>query len=562
MERVQFQQEQMLAELKDLVQKGLFTQAETKQILRRRTQFETALVRRVAKKNDYLRYAAYEMQLESLRRKRVERLQVPPGPPTISDYALVRRQFHIFERALKKFKADVGLWVEYIRVAQREGARALVGRITARALQLHPNKPAFYILAAAHELTHLAPSAARALLQRGIRLNGESAAMWREYVRMEMGFVESVRRRWELLGIAVDAKDESTKPDGEGEGRLAALEKMAVDGAEEEAAAVGGEPAGKEAEEGELGEEARRAVMNGAIVKEVISSAVKALPKIELFTELAELIRAYPSPPALRAALLDHLYAHLATALPSSAPAARMHATRALDDAPVGSEAFVDALRAANEALRAKSTQGGAMARMYAGWVEAWCARPIDAHLKLYLTASLAPHAPSAPSAEAAEGKPKAKSAHPALLAAHLRLLTPPRAEGEDGSSASDRDTTRLAPLKLRKLAKRYTGMAPRTAGVWLARLGVEGAVCALAGEGKGREEALGVWKEARGAVGNGDGDGDGDEEGEEEGGRGEREKVWTWGLDRPELGLTEEESVGVLEHPPACACGIIHLIS
>lgn len=50
----------------------------------------------------------------------------------MSDYALVRRQFHIFERALKKFKSDIGLWIQYIQVAKKEGARSLVGRITAR----------------------------------------------------------------------------------------------------------------------------------------------------------------------------------------------------------------------------------------------------------------------------------------------------------------------------------------------------------------------------------------------------------------------------------------------
>jgi U3 small nucleolar RNA-associated protein 6 len=89
----------MLAELKDLVQKGLFTavsfyttqfpplsietaeiynfaQAETKQIMKKRTVFEMALVRRVAKKSDFVRYAAYEMSLEQLRRKRLERLRV------------------------------------------------------------------------------------------------------------------------------------------------------------------------------------------------------------------------------------------------------------------------------------------------------------------------------------------------------------------------------------------------------------------------------------------------------------------------------------------------------
>lgn len=42
--------------------------------MQKRTVFETALVRRVAKKNDYLRYVQYEMGLEALRKKRLERL--------------------------------------------------------------------------------------------------------------------------------------------------------------------------------------------------------------------------------------------------------------------------------------------------------------------------------------------------------------------------------------------------------------------------------------------------------------------------------------------------------
>jgi U3 small nucleolar RNA-associated protein 6 len=41
--------------------------------MKRRTAFETALIRRVARKADFLRYASYEMGLEQLRRKRVER---------------------------------------------------------------------------------------------------------------------------------------------------------------------------------------------------------------------------------------------------------------------------------------------------------------------------------------------------------------------------------------------------------------------------------------------------------------------------------------------------------
>ena len=65
---------QMLAELKDLGEKGLFSSSEIKHILKKRTAFEMALVRRIPNKNDYLRYAAYEMGLEALRRKRAARL--------------------------------------------------------------------------------------------------------------------------------------------------------------------------------------------------------------------------------------------------------------------------------------------------------------------------------------------------------------------------------------------------------------------------------------------------------------------------------------------------------
>jgi len=125
--------------------------------MKKRREFEMALVRRVARKSDFLRYAAYEMDLERLRRKRLEKISkcglwrldrhmdgvtdasvFPLGvteersPQSVSDHAIVKRVFQIFERAVRKFKGDVGLWMEYIRVAEKMGAKALVGKITAR----------------------------------------------------------------------------------------------------------------------------------------------------------------------------------------------------------------------------------------------------------------------------------------------------------------------------------------------------------------------------------------------------------------------------------------------
>ncbi|KAH9485258.1 U3 small nucleolar RNA-associated protein 6 [Psilocybe cubensis] len=362
MERVHFQQEQMLDELKDLVEKNLFTEQETKMIMKKRTAFESSLVRRVAKKADYLRYAAYEMGLEQLRRKRVARMQVAPGPATVSDYALVRRQFHIFERAVKKFKSDVGLWVQYIEVAKREGARALVGRITARALQLHPNKPALFIIAASHELDQHSPSAARVLMQRGIRLNPESLEMWKEYVKMELGFIESLRRRWDVLGIKLGAKEEEKEDASElivGEG----ISEKEVD---------------KTAEmDGEYEkEEARRKVMDGAIVASVISSAAQAIPRVELFECIKEAICNYPSPGGLRQRLLDHLYEEARRRLPGDARMAVFVARRQLGAGVTGS-ALVEGIRTANEELAGRIRETGAkneeLCAAYMEFLEEWC---------------------------------------------------------------------------------------------------------------------------------------------------------------------------------------------
>lgn len=123
---------------------------------------------------------------------------------------------------------------------------------------MHPNKPALYILAASHELSYVSPSTARSLLQRGIRLNPESVEIWREYVRMELGFIESLRRRWDVLGI--NAGDKGKK-------------RAHGDNDVKEIDAVTQEPTGDTEDIEEVA--SRQDIMEGAIVKSVINSAVQ-----------------------------------------------------------------------------------------------------------------------------------------------------------------------------------------------------------------------------------------------------------------------------------------------
>ena len=80
---------------------------------------------------------------------------------------------------------------------------------------------------------------------------------------MELGFIEGLRRRWDVLGIAI-GEDEKGKEKAlempmdlyEGEG---ALEQMQVD----------------DDAQGQDEDLTRKAIMDGAIVKSVISSAAK-----------------------------------------------------------------------------------------------------------------------------------------------------------------------------------------------------------------------------------------------------------------------------------------------
>ncbi|KZO91045.1 hypothetical protein CALVIDRAFT_368055 [Calocera viscosa TUFC12733] len=335
MERVQYHQEQMLPELKDLVRKGIFSPAEIKEIVKRRTAFETFLVRRVADKADFLRYAQYEISLEALRKKRLQRLKLPPSPPSISDYAIVRRQYYIFERAVRKFKADISLWTQYVELAKQNGARGLVGRLCARALQLHPNTPSIYIIAASHELSQGSPSSARALLQRGLRFNSDSVELWTEYVKMELSYVEGLRRRWDILGIQ-DVRD----------------------GGPNEAY------------------RARQEVLSGAVVRTVIDSAINSLPTLVLFQSLLNLFQSYPS--SLAHDIMVYLMDLLQRALPFD-PEARMLRATALVESALEGGTLVDSLKAANEYLiDAVKPLERDNSPLYRQWVDSWATKLDD----------------------------------------------------------------------------------------------------------------------------------------------------------------------------------------
>lgn len=120
-------------------------------------------------------------------------------------------------------------------------------------------------------------SPARTTLLLGLRLLPQSRDLWREYIKLELGWVEALRRRWRVLGI---------------NGTAVTLEDSAFQGNDQEL--IGGEGSF-----GPEGEEARQAILAGQLVVHAISSALEVISAkggTGFREELLDMLRVYPSP--------------------------------------------------------------------------------------------------------------------------------------------------------------------------------------------------------------------------------------------------------------------------
>ncbi|XP_046856303.1 U3 small nucleolar RNA-associated protein 6 homolog [Xenia sp. Carnegie-2017] len=198
--------EGMLPELEEMERLELFTKPEIKSIVKKRTALEYKLRRRISQKTDYLRYIQYELNLDLLRRKRrkhrgIEQ-RVLPG-----EAVFIKRMHLLFQSALKKFPLDVKLWLQYIEYCKKAGSTQALGRVIGRMLQAHPHNANLWIMAAKWEFENQNNiNSARSLMQRALRLNPESCHLWLEYFRLELLFMEKVKKRRQLLGVQ-DQKD-------------------------------------------------------------------------------------------------------------------------------------------------------------------------------------------------------------------------------------------------------------------------------------------------------------------------------------------------------------------
>ena len=209
-DKARFLQERSVPELQEFARKRIFTRGEIASMAKKRSDFEHILNARGSKPQEYAQYIEYEMNLETLRQKRVKRLGVKT-----SNHTGQRRTFSVLDRATKKFPGDVGLWMQYITFAQKQGSSKKVSHLLTTVLRLHPTKPELWIYAATVGGAHI--TEARSYMQRGLRLCGSSEVLWIEYARLEMMHVSKVAGRRRVLGLEIAKIEDKSRHNTEEE---------------------------------------------------------------------------------------------------------------------------------------------------------------------------------------------------------------------------------------------------------------------------------------------------------------------------------------------------------
>lgn len=182
-----------------------FIQDEITSIIKKRSDFEHKINARGAQPADFVRYTEYEMNLDSLRRKRIKRLGIKS-----TGFSGQRRIFFVLDRATRKFHGDIGLWIQYIEYARQQKAYKKLSTILMDVLRMHPTNADLWIYAAQYSMQdHADMSQARTYMQRGLRFCKSSRNLWIQYAKLELIYITKLVARQRILGL--DEKIEAPK---------------------------------------------------------------------------------------------------------------------------------------------------------------------------------------------------------------------------------------------------------------------------------------------------------------------------------------------------------------
>jgi len=185
--------------LADLEERKLMTHGEARSVLEKRERLELNLSATQPTRAAYARAIAYEEKCDALLSvRRAKKVSIKRGP---GDHFQARRIAALYERALSRFGDDSRLWLDYVSFLKKTNQPKAVGRVLARACRANATSLEPWLAAARWELKDRGnATAARRLLQRALRFNGEKFELWSHYIAFELSYVERLRKRSAALG--------------------------------------------------------------------------------------------------------------------------------------------------------------------------------------------------------------------------------------------------------------------------------------------------------------------------------------------------------------------------
>jgi U3 small nucleolar RNA-associated protein 6 len=297
-----------------------------------------------------VRYAAYEQNLETLKKKRLKRLAVKNF-----GYNGQRRTFFIFERATRRFPGELRLWVQYLDYARAAKAHKRVGKILTAVLRLHPTNSDLWVVAAQYSAYSQGEfGAARSYLQRGLRFCPKEKHLWLEYLRLEMQFLAKTVQNLEDLGFketsVEDAVNDTTSDDRNYNPVLSRAVGSDSDQAAQASRAVS-------SDESALASMASTPALTGAIPIAIFDSAMKEFDaNSPLAEQMFDIVASFPGLMCCQK-ILKHILSALGRQLPATANWAMCSFKCPLVGVMPTSPKFPMALRHALQLLRASIVQ-------------------------------------------------------------------------------------------------------------------------------------------------------------------------------------------------------------
>jgi len=193
--------EEMLGEVEQMERVNLLQNREVKELLKKRKHFEYKIQKRTKVKEDFISYIQYEVNLLSLLEIRRENTGYHHKKAEIEG-AIKTRINKLYKILEHRFQSDVNVWLSHINYLKSIKWDSSVSRIYLRLLQVHSEKPNLWIAAAKWEFEEVGNADnGRQILLRGLRFLPKSWLLHHEYIKLELMYVEQLKKRSEVLGV-------------------------------------------------------------------------------------------------------------------------------------------------------------------------------------------------------------------------------------------------------------------------------------------------------------------------------------------------------------------------